>query len=82
MPIYEYRCNKCGAISEYLIGIGKGETDIVCRSCGSKEIEKILSTPTLSKCKHMFTSQGGHTCCGRQERCDTPPCSGGGGCRR
>ncbi len=82
MPIYEYRCIKCGSISEYLVGIGKGDDDIICRNCGGKEMEKVLSMPNLSKSGHMISSQGGNTCCGREERCESPPCSSGGGCRR
>ncbi len=33
MPIYEYRCKVYGAISEYLIGVGKNE-NISCKECG------------------------------------------------
>jgi len=82
MPIYEYRCIKCGSVSEYLVGIGKEDDDIICRHCGGKAMEKVLSMPNLSKSGHMISSQSGHTCCGREERCESPPCSSGGGCRR
>jgi putative FmdB family regulatory protein len=79
MPIYEYRCRECGATSEFLTGLGKDET-ISCQGCGSPKMEKIMSVPS-------FVSQPterapGHTCCGREERCETPPCSSGGSCRR
>ncbi len=78
MPIYEYRCNDCGAISEFLVGVSsKGET-LNCKQCGSPHLEKMLSV------SHSITSgkrSPGHTCCGREERCATPPCSTGGTCR-
>ncbi|MBW1666912.1 MAG: zinc ribbon domain-containing protein [Deltaproteobacteria bacterium] len=79
MPIYEYRCKSCGAISEFLTGVGKDEP-ISCKQCGSFEMERVLSVSSFS-----FGSgerAPGRTCCGREERCETPPCSSGGGCRR
>lgn len=82
MPIYEYRCKNCGNTFEYLVGIGRGDDDIICKNCGSREMEKLLSTANFAKGEHMGFSQGGNTCCGREERCDNPPCSTGGGCMR
>ncbi|HBE45127.1 MAG TPA: zinc ribbon domain-containing protein [Deltaproteobacteria bacterium] len=83
MPIYEYRCIRCGSVSEYLVGVGKEDNDIIrCRDCGSNKLEKVISTANLSKGGHMISSQGGQTCCGREEQCESPPCSTGGVCRR
>ena len=79
MPIYEFRCKACGETSEYLVGLGKDET-VVCRNCGSLELERILSVASFMnrKTEHL----PGQTCCGREERCNTPPCSDTGACRR
>ena len=79
MPIYEYRCESCGAVSEYLIGLGDEER-IQCRECGSLKMDRILSASsfTLQSSRRM----PGRTCCGREERCETPPCSDEGTCRR
>jgi putative FmdB family regulatory protein len=78
MPIYEYRCAACGAHVEVLIR--SSTTTPVCPECGSLLTDKLFSAP------HVLSSQfrrpAGHTCCGREERCDTPPCSSGGTCRR
>lgn len=79
MPIYEYLCEECGAISEFLTGVGKDER-ISCRQCGSPELERIMSSPSLLH--EAAERDPGHTCCGREERCETPPCSSGDGCRR
>ncbi len=79
MPIYEYRCEACGNISEYLVGLGDDEP-IRCRQCGSDAMNKILSVSSFT-----LPSEGhipGRTCCGKEERCESPPCSGGGACRR
>ena len=79
MPIYEYRCEACGAVTEYLVGVDD-EVKIQCKVCGSSGMNRILSASS-------FTFQSnkripGRTCCGRKERCETPPCSDGGDCRR
>jgi putative FmdB family regulatory protein len=43
MPIYEYRCEECGKISEFLL-IKSGETFIPqCKRCKSKKMSRVLS---------------------------------------
>jgi putative FmdB family regulatory protein len=43
MPIYEYRCNDCGKISEFLL-IKTDETFIPqCKRCKSKKMARVLS---------------------------------------
>lgn len=77
MPIYEYRCARCGERVEVLVRSMSASP--VCPECGSRLTEKLFSTP------HILSStsrrQPGHTCCGREERCDAPPCSSGDPCR-
>ena len=79
MPIYEYRCKVCWATSEYLIGVGKDE-NISCKECRSAEMERILSVASFMD--GISERDPGRTCCGREERCETPPCSDEGTCRR
>ena len=78
MPIYEYRCTTCGERAEVLVRSQMAAP--TCPKCGSPLTDRLFSAP------HVLGSESrrpaGHTCCGRGERCDTPPCSGGGGCRR
>jgi len=82
MPIYEYKCRDCGKISEFLVGVGSDAPEIKCDFCKSKKLDKIFSQNFISKGGHIIGSQGGRTCCGRTERCDTPPCSDDGICKR
>jgi putative FmdB family regulatory protein len=80
MPIYEYQCQKCGAILEKLLVGGESAEDICCNNCDSQKMSRILSAASFLTNK--ANSNTGHTCCGQEERCDTPPCSSGGSCRR
>lgn len=44
MPIYEYRCRKCGRVTEFLEGAGKErESPRCCRYCGETHLAKIIS---------------------------------------
>ena len=43
MPIYEYRCQKCGAKTEALQKLGAGEKGLICQACGSEDLKKIRS---------------------------------------
>jgi putative FmdB family regulatory protein len=79
MPIYEFRCNDCGATSEFLVGIGAKEQPLRCKKCGSSQLEKMISISHPLKSERRSP---GHTCCGREERCSAPPCSTNSGCRR
>jgi len=45
MPIYEYRCKKCGQVSEFFVKqVGAEPDDLRCSKCGSTEMVKMLST--------------------------------------
>ncbi|MCD6506841.1 zinc ribbon domain-containing protein [Candidatus Poribacteria bacterium] len=78
MPIYEYRCKECGERIEVLI---RSEEEIPsCPNCGSEQMERLLSVPQVRM--GGFSPSGGLTCCGREERCEVPPCSIDGSCRR
>ncbi len=41
MPIYEYKCIKCGSDIELLVN---SDTEIKCENCGSTELTKKFST--------------------------------------
>lgn len=45
MPIYEYECPKCHNQFEYLV---RGNEPAKCPKCGSTELTKLLSTPSVS----------------------------------
>jgi putative FmdB family regulatory protein len=78
MPIFEYKCRECGAMQEALV-LGGDEEPACCGRCGADSIERVLSTPSAMT---AFNRPKGQTCCGREERCDTPPCFSGSACAR
>jgi putative FmdB family regulatory protein len=78
MPIYEFKCGDCGAVTEVLLRGGDADPPR-CQECGSPQVRKLISTfNSMSR----GPVSGGSTCCGRDERCEAPPCSGDSGCRR
>lgn len=79
MPVYEYKCQSCGQVTEFLLHSFKSEKKLSCSNCGSNDLQKLLSIPNLITEKAYAP---GTTCCGRTERCDTPPCSSGEQCCR
>jgi putative FmdB family regulatory protein len=76
MPVYEYRCDGCGTTFEALV---RGRGAVTCPECGSESLKKLLSAPAILSGR--TSRPAGQTCCGREERCDAPPCSDGGTCR-
>lgn len=59
MPIYEYRCKKCGTVFEALV---MGDRKPACEECGSRSLEKLVST---------FSAIDG----GKMPSCQGPTCS-------
>jgi putative FmdB family regulatory protein len=49
MPIYEYRCRKCGELFEAFRAISDDDTQVECPKCGSKNPHREVSA---------FTSRG------------------------
>jgi putative FmdB family regulatory protein len=49
MPIYEYRCNKCGRINTALILRAQEEKDLQCGNCRSPDLHRVLSRFALHK---------------------------------
>ena len=43
MPIYEYECTSCGGFTSLLVSRSDDLKELVCSSCGSKELTRIIS---------------------------------------
>jgi putative FmdB family regulatory protein len=78
MPIYDFRCGNCGKVSEVFVH-GVDGSPVRCPACGGDDMEKLFSASfTMTR----RASTDNTTCCGRTERCETPPCSTDDGCCR
>ncbi len=50
MPLYEYRCQKCGKRFELLRRIKDADSDLECPDCRSANVERLLSTFAAGGC--------------------------------
>ena len=49
MPIYQFLCKDCGEVSEILVGVVHDPDGPRCRACGSTNVEKAFSAPSLAR---------------------------------
>lgn len=77
MPIYEYKCARCGKVSEILVGVGAESASLKCEHCGGSRLEKLMS---VSACiaGHGHEHTGG--CCDMGHACDEQTCQSEGHC--
>jgi len=43
VPIYEYRCQRCGSRFEKLVRLAQADQPVVCPNCGADATERLLS---------------------------------------
>jgi putative FmdB family regulatory protein len=69
MPIYEYRCNDCGSVTEILEGVGGVSERPHCESCDSTDVARMFSSfaPVMAG---GSVTEG--SCCGLTDPCDNP----------
>jgi putative FmdB family regulatory protein len=58
MPIYEYKCESCGHVTEFIEASG-ADAEHACEECGSTRTEKVLSTFSTGS----NSSDDGTSCC-------------------
>jgi len=59
MPIFEYKCNKCGHKQEFLEKSG-GKNKHVCKKCESSDMQKVFSGFSVGQ--GNTTSQSSDSC--------------------
>lgn len=58
MPIYEYRCRRCGEVFERYMKAHEKADALTCPYCGEKKPEKIFSSFSSSKGSDSSSSCG------------------------
>ncbi|RME39384.1 MAG: zinc ribbon domain-containing protein [Thermoflexia bacterium] len=43
MPVYEYRCPKCGEKFEKFVRSPNAQSEVVCPRCGNPDVKKMVS---------------------------------------
>lgn len=81
MPTYEYECPSCGKRFELFLSMSAA-AEQPCPKCGSAS-RRLISTGAAVLMHGLHGDRSGgsapscgraQTCCGRDSRCDTPPC--------
>jgi putative FmdB family regulatory protein len=49
MPIYEYECQKCRAVSTFLVMKEEDQGKVACKGCGSKKMSRVISRVTYHR---------------------------------
>ena len=88
MPTYEYECQKCGYKFEKFQNMSEKPIK-KCPKCNGR-VERLIGKGAgiIFKGSGFYATDyrkdtsSGRTCCGRTERCETPPCSDNGVCKR
>ncbi|MBN1893861.1 zinc ribbon domain-containing protein [bacterium] len=88
MPTYEYECPSCGARFERFQGMNE-EPLGACPECGGS-VKRMIGAGMgflfkgsgFHATDYRSDRDSGKTCCGRSERCERPPCSDDGTCKR
>ncbi|MDD5167405.1 MAG: zinc ribbon domain-containing protein [Syntrophales bacterium] len=76
MPIYEYECEGCGAINEFIVF--DDHEALQCKSCQSGNLRKLMSAHNTATSNETFAGPAGGGCCGSPHSCGTPgSCCGG-----
>jgi len=88
MPNYEYECKKCGYKFEKFQNMSDKPLK-KCPKCNGavrrligKGMGVIFKGSGFYATDYKSNTSSNGTCCGRAERCDKPPCSDDGVCKR
>ena len=74
MPIFEYKCEKCGGVREVLVRT-RADQPTACAKCGSKKLRRLFSMPAAVRGSEDSDFDG--LCDGCDEACDLDSCEEG-----
>ena len=67
MPIYEYRCERCGAEFEEL-ALSSQSASVTCRACDSRRVTRLLSAFAVHQAEGAAAEPGPCGACGAPRR--------------
>ena len=70
MPIYEYRCEGCGQVTEALIRNAREAERVHCEQCGGSRLERVYLSPIAPV--PAAKSAKAVPCCGDERGCANP----------
>ncbi len=76
MPIYDYKCDACGNVAEFLLGNFK-DSPAACPQCGGTDMERLLSASYMIK---MGAPSSCGTCMEPSQSCQSSGCPSSGCC--
>ncbi|MCM8812576.1 MAG: zinc ribbon domain-containing protein [Candidatus Omnitrophica bacterium] len=79
MPIYEYQCSACGAVTECLVGVTSTQVAVRCSACGAGKLKRIFS-PSAIRGRNALSDKPCAEGCAQQQGGKRPPCFNGGCC--
>lgn len=65
MPVYDYKCRKCGAVFEKFLRSLTAAATVKCEKCGSAKVEKLVSCCAISsggKSENHGSPKSSHSC--------------------
>ncbi|MEA3328360.1 MAG: zinc ribbon domain-containing protein [Candidatus Omnitrophota bacterium] len=62
MPIYSYICKDCKEKFDLLAGVTSEKTELKCKKCGSKNIEKTFASFSVGDSSNSKSKSSGSSC--------------------
>ncbi|MBN3032556.1 MAG: zinc ribbon domain-containing protein [Candidatus Saganbacteria bacterium] len=62
MPFYDYKCNKCGKVTELVHGMSESREGMGCEVCGKGKLIRVFQAVGWLGGGGSHSHSGGHSC--------------------